>query len=63
MPNYDYECDKSSGGCGHTFEVFQKITDSLKRKCPKCKKSKLRRLLGVPSVIFKGTGWTPKGNN
>ena len=43
MPTYDYECD----GCGHAFELFQAINEPVKRKCPECKKQKLRRLFGT----------------
>lgn len=54
MPTYDYECD----GCGHTFELFQSITESVKKKCPECKKSKLRRLFGTgAAIMFKGSGF------
>jgi putative FmdB family regulatory protein len=54
MPTYDYECN----GCGHAFEEFQNISDSLKRKCPECGKLKLRRLIGSGgAVIFKGSGF------
>ncbi len=63
MPSYDYECDPQKGGCGNKFELFQKISDAVKKKCPKCKKSKLRRLIGVPALIFKGEGWTPRNHS
>src|SRR5436190_17711040 len=54
MPTYDYECD----ACGHKFEEFQSMMDKHLKKCPKCKKSKLRRLLGTgAAVIFKGSGF------
>lgn len=54
MPTYDYQC----GNCGHLFEAFQKMSDPLLRKCPKCGKPKLSRLLGTGSgVIFKGSGF------
>jgi putative FmdB family regulatory protein len=54
MPTYDYECD----ACGHLFEVFQGINDPIKRKCPKCKKLKLRRLFGTgAAILFKGSGF------
>ena len=54
MPTYDYECDS----CGHSFELFQQITASLKRKCPECGKQKLRRLFGTgAAVVFKGSGF------
>ncbi len=54
MPTYDYECD----ACGHEFELFQSITEANKRKCPECKKLKLRRLFGTgAAVVFKGSGF------
>ncbi len=54
MPTYDYECD----ACTHEFELFQSISDSLKKKCPACGKLKLRRLFGTgAAVVFKGSGF------
>ena len=54
MPTYDYECE----ACGHTFELFQSITEGVKKKCPKCKKLKLRRLFGTgAAIVFKGSGF------
>ena len=54
MPTYDYECD----ACGHTFDVFQSISEPKKRKCPECGKPKLRRLFGAgAAVVFKGSGF------
>ena len=54
MPTYDYECD----ACQHTFEEFQSMMDKPLKKCPKCGKSKLRRLIGTgAAIIFKGSGF------
>ena len=54
MPTYDYVCD----GCGHAFELFQSMTDSVKKTCPKCKKKRLRRLIGAGgAIVFKGSGF------
>jgi putative FmdB family regulatory protein len=54
MPTYDYVCD----GCGHAFELFQSMTDSVKKTCPKCGKKKLRRLIGAgAAIMFKGSGF------
>jgi putative FmdB family regulatory protein len=54
MPTYDYVCD----ACGHAFELFQSMTDSVKRTCPECKKKKLRRLIGTGgAIMFKGSGF------
>jgi putative FmdB family regulatory protein len=48
MPTYDYQCDS----CGHKFELFQSINDPVVRKCPECKKLKLRRLFGTGAALF-----------
>ena len=54
MPTYDYECD----ACGHSWELFQKITDEPEKKCPECKKKKARRLFGTgAAIVFKGSGF------
>jgi putative FmdB family regulatory protein len=54
MPTYDYECD----ACGHEFELFQSITEAVKKKCPDCGKLKLRRLFGTgAAIVFKGSGF------
>ena len=54
MPTYDYECD----ACGHKFEHYQGINDEVLKKCPECKKLKLRRLIGMGgAVVFKGSGF------
>jgi putative FmdB family regulatory protein len=54
MPTYEYEC----GNCEHLFEEFQPITAKPLKKCPECKKLKLRRLIGGGSgLIFKGSGF------
>jgi putative FmdB family regulatory protein len=54
MPTYDYVCD----ACNHEFELFQSITEPVKRKCPKCAKNKLRRLFGTgAAIMFKGSGF------
>ena len=54
MPTYDYECD----ACGHSFELFQSISEPVEKKCPACAKPKLRRLFGTgAAVVFKGSGF------
>jgi len=54
MPTYEYVCK----GCDHQFEVFQLITAGALRKCPKCKKNRLKRVIGTgAAVIFKGSGF------
>ncbi len=54
MPTYDYQCK----ACGHEFELFQQMSDAVKRKCPKCGKPRLERLIGIGAgVLFKGGGF------
>jgi len=54
MPTYEYKCD----ACGHAFEQFQSITAGPIRKCPKCGKLKVRRLISTGAgLIFKGSGF------
>lgn len=54
MPTYEYACQK----CGHEFEQFQSMRDEPLKKCPKCKKPGLKRLVGGGAgLIFKGTGF------
>ena len=54
MPTYDYQCQ----ACGHNWELFQSMNDSPVKSCPKCKKRKAKRLLGMGAgIIFKGTGF------
>jgi putative FmdB family regulatory protein len=54
MPTYDYMCEN----CEYEFEQFQSITAKPLRKCPKCGKRELKRLIGAGAgVIFKGSGF------
>src|SRR3954469_20597182 len=54
MPTYDYHCD----ACGYDLEMYQPITEDAKKKCPKCSKNKLRRLIGAgAAIVFKGSGF------
>jgi len=51
MPLYDYTCD----ACGSHLEEFQRMADPHLTKCPICRKSKLRRVIGVPTIRTDGT--------
>ena len=52
MPLYEYECFV----CGIRFERIQKTTTEPTKVCPECGGA-VRRLLGVPALQFKGSGW------
>jgi putative FmdB family regulatory protein len=52
MPIYDYRCDH----CGHVFSAVQSFSDVALEKCPNCGK-KPRRLISMPAIVFKGSGW------
>ena len=53
MPIYEYECRS----CRYRFEELQKITEDPLRRCPKCGKEKLVKLVSNTSFQLKGTGW------
>jgi len=52
MPTYEYQCTK-----GHAFEVFQKISEKAKSKCPTCGAKASRIISGGAGLIFKGSGF------
>ena len=52
MPLYEYECFL----CNHRFERILRVADASAVSCPECG-GKVRRLLGVPALQFKGSGW------
>ena len=54
MPTYEYHCD----ACEHNFDEFQSMSEEPLKKCPKCKKPKLRRVFGTgAAILFKGSGF------
>ncbi|CAN5713658.1 hypothetical protein BH11PLA1_BH11PLA1_10970 [soil metagenome] len=54
MPTYDYRCT----ACGAALEEFQSMTAPRLKKCPRCGKAALERLIGTgAAVIFKGGGF------
>jgi putative FmdB family regulatory protein len=52
MPLYEYECFV----CGVRFERIQRFSEDPVQQCPACGGA-VRRLLGVPALQFKGSGW------
>ena len=54
MPTYEYICR----ACGHEFEEFQSIKADPIAVCPKCRRKKVERKIGIGgAVIFKGGGF------
>ena len=54
MPTYEYVCTQ----CDHEMEAFQSMKDEPLKKCPACKKPKLKRKVGGGAgLIFKGSGF------
>ncbi len=52
MPLYEYQCEK----CGDKFEVMQKFADERLTTHDKCG-GHVQRLLSVPALQFKGSGF------
>ena len=54
MPTYEYAC----AACKHEFEKFQSMKDGAVKKCPKCGKLKVKRLISRGAgILFKGSGF------
>jgi putative FmdB family regulatory protein len=54
MPTYEYHCD----ACDHNFDEFQSFSEAPLKKCPQCKKPKLRRVFGTgAAILFRGSGF------
>jgi putative FmdB family regulatory protein len=52
VPIYEYRCPN-----GHTFEVFQKMSDAPADSCAVCGASPVEKLLFPVAVHFKGSGF------
>lgn len=52
MPTYDYQCSN-----GHTFELFQKMSDEPVAVCPECGAEARRQISGGAGFLFKGEGF------
>jgi putative FmdB family regulatory protein len=52
VPIYEYRCPN-----GHTFEVFQKMTEAPVETCPTCGAGPLEKILFPVAVHFKGSGF------
>jgi putative FmdB family regulatory protein len=52
VPIYEYRCPN-----GHTFEVFQRMSDAPVEVCPTCGAGPVEKLLFPVAVHFKGSGF------
>jgi len=52
VPIYEYRCPN-----GHTFEVFQRMTDAPAETCATCGAGPVEKILFPVAVHFKGSGF------
>jgi putative FmdB family regulatory protein len=52
MPTYEYQCPE-----GHEFELFQKMSEKPRAKCPVCGRVATRMISGGAGLVFKGSGF------
>jgi putative FmdB family regulatory protein len=52
VPIYEYRCPN-----GHTFELFQRMSDPPAETCPTCGAGPVEKLLFPVAVHFKGSGF------
>ena len=52
MPIYEYRCP-----AGHTFEIFQRMTDPPVAECQICGDGPVRKVLYPAAIHFKGSGF------
>ena len=52
MPIYEYRCPN-----GHTFEIFQRMSDPPSETCVTCGAAPVEKILFPVAVHFKGSGF------
>ncbi len=53
MPAYTYRCRN----CGVKFTKNETFFDKPLKHCPKCNTGIVQRVLQLPAIVFKGSGW------
>ena len=53
MPTFDFHCT----ACDTTFEKTLPFGSKGKPACPHCKSKKTEKLISMPGIAFKGTGF------
>ena len=56
MPIYEYRCQQ-----GHQYERWESFEAPTEHACPHCA-GMARRLLSVPAIVFKGSGFYSTDN-
>jgi putative FmdB family regulatory protein len=52
MPIYEYRCPN-----GHTFELFQRMSDPPAQECQICGEAPVEKVLHPVAIHFKGSGF------
>jgi putative FmdB family regulatory protein len=52
MPTYEYRCPE-----GHTFELFQRMSDAPAEACEICGAAPVTKVLYPAAIHFKGSGF------
>jgi putative FmdB family regulatory protein len=52
MPTYEYRCPR-----GHTFELFQRMSDPPAAECQICGATPVEKVLYPAAIHFKGSGF------
>lgn len=52
MPTYEYRCPG-----GHEFELFQKMSQKPRARCPECGRQASRKISAGAGIHFKGSGF------
>ena len=52
MPTYEYRCPN-----GHTFELFQRMSDPSPSECQICGAAPVEKVLYPAAIHFKGSGF------
>ena len=53
MPTYEYQCNE----CKVNYDLRQSFSSSTTHVCEKCNKGTAKRILNLPTVVFKGSGF------
>ncbi|MEX2080034.1 MAG: FmdB family zinc ribbon protein, partial [Dehalococcoidia bacterium] len=58
MPTYEYHC----GHCDATYDLQEGFSAETRHRCKECKRGMAKRVLHVPQIVFKGSGFYATDN-